>query len=202
MVGSNKLSVNNGNSTMAVSPDEVLKFWFEENGREQWFGKDEAFDDEIRRRFGEAAHQARDGKLERWVEAPRSCLALVILIDQFSRNLYRDSPLAWSADVHALAVAKLAVEKGYDAKLNNHERAFLYLPFMHSETLADQKHCVELVGEMVEGGDEFNQANYESALKHHDIITRFDRFPHRNDILRRECTVEELEYLKDQDASF
>ena len=187
---------------MTVSPDEVLKFWFEENGREEWFGKDPAFDDEIRRRFGAAARQARDGKLERWVEAPRSCLALIILIDQFSRNLYRESPLAWSADVHALAVAKLAVEKGYDAWLNSIERAFMYMPFMHSEAPADQERCVELVSNNADGGNEFNQDNYKSALKHRDIIDRFGRFPHRNDILGRACTAEELEFLNDPDSWF
>ena len=187
---------------MAINPDDVLKFWFEENSRDDWFGKANAFDDEIRRRFGEVTHQARDGKLERWVEAPRSCLALVILIDQFSRNIYRNSPLAWSADVHALAIAKLAVEKGYDAELNNHERAFLYLPFMHSEVLAEQERCVELVAPFADSEDEFNRANYESAIKHRDIIARFGRFPHRNEVLGRESSDEEIEFLKDPDSSF
>ena len=187
---------------MAVNPDDVLRFWFEENGREQWFGKEPAFDEQIRRRFAEAAHQARDGKLERWVEAPRTCLALIILIDQFSRNLYRGSPLAWSADDHALAVAKLAVEKGFDRELTSHEKAFLYLPFMHSEVLADQEHCVTLVQPLAEGDDEFNQANYDAALKHRDIIARFGRFPHRNGVLGRECTAEELEFLQQEDSSF
>lgn len=187
---------------MAINPDDVLRFWFEENGREQWFGKEDVFDDIIRRRFGVMAHRARDGKLERWVEAPRSCLALIILIDQFSRNLYRESPLAWSADVHALAIAKLAVEKGYDGDLNSYERAFLYMPFMHSEVLADQELCVALVGDLVEGGDQFNKDNYDSAIKHRDIIARFGRFPHRNEVLGRESTAEELEFLKDPDSSF
>ncbi len=187
---------------MTVNADDVLRFWFEENGRDQWFGKDEAFDDEIRTRFGEAAHQARDGKLERWVEAPRSCLALIILIDQFSRNLYRDSPLAWSADVHALAITKLALEKGYDAELNSHEKAFLYMPLMHSEVLANQERCVELVEKLADGGDEFNRDNYEFAVRHRDIIAQFGRFPHRNEVLGRESTAEELELLKDPDAHF
>ncbi|MDH3739794.1 MAG: DUF924 domain-containing protein [Alphaproteobacteria bacterium] len=186
----------------AVNPDDVLRFWFEENGRAQWFGKEPAFDDQIRRRFSETVHQARDGKLERWVEAPQTCLALVILIDQFSRNLYRESPLAWSADDHGLAVAKLAVEKGFDRELNSHEKAFLYLPFMHSETLADQERCVALVAPLVDGGDEFNKANYESAIKHRDIIARFGRFPHRNEVLGRESTPEELEFLQQDGSSF
>jgi uncharacterized protein (DUF924 family) len=187
---------------MTITPDEVLKFWFEENGRDQWFGKEPAFDDEIRHRFGELAHQARDGKLERWVEAPRSCLALIILIDQFSRNLYRDSPLAWSADVHALAITKLALEKGYDAELDKIEQAFMYLPLMHSEALADQERCVELTKKNADSGSEFNEKNYEAALQHRDIIARFGRFPHRNDILGRDSTAEELEFLQDPDSHF
>jgi uncharacterized protein (DUF924 family) len=187
---------------MTITPDDVLKFWFEENGREQWFGKEEAFDEEISNRFGELAHQARDGRLERWVEAPRSCLALIILIDQFSRNLYRNSPLAWSADVHALAIAKLALEKGYDAELDQTERVFMYLPFMHSEGLADQERSVELTKKNNEGGDAFNRKNYDSAIRHRDIIARFGRFPHRNEVLERESTAEEIEFLKEPDSSF
>ena len=187
---------------MTVTPHMVLKFWFEDNGQEQWFGKDLEFDAEIEQRFGEATHQARDGKLERWVETPRSCLALIILIDQFSRNLYRDSPLAWSADAHALAIAKLAVEKGYDLDLGPVERAFMYLPFMHSENLADQERCVDLTKKCAEVGDEFNKSNYEFAIKHRDVIASFGRFPHRNEILGRESTAEELEFLEDPEASF
>ena len=187
---------------MAINPEDVLSFWFEQNGRAQWFGGGEAFDDEIRRRFADTLHRARDGKLERWVEAPQSCLALVILIDQFSRNLFRQSPLAWSADVHALAIAKLAVEKGFDADLSSYQKAFLYLPFMHSETLADQDRCVDLVRAVLGGGDEFNQANYDSALRHREIIARFGRFPHRNEILGRESTEAELAFLQEPNSSF
>jgi len=187
---------------MAITPDDVLNFWFVENGRDQWFGKEEAFDDEIHRRFAEVARRARDGMLERWVEAPRSCLALILLIDQFSRNLYRQSPLAWSADVHALAIAKLALEKGYDVELDNIERAFMYLPFMHSEMLADQERSVELTEKNNDSGDEFNQANYDSAIRHRDIIARFGRFPHRNEVLERESTDEEIEFLKEPGSSF
>jgi len=187
---------------MAVTPEQVLKFWFEDNGREQWFGKEPAFDGEIRCLFGEAAHQARDGRLERWVEAPHSCLALIILIDQFSRNLYRGSPLAWSADAHALAIARLALEKGFDATLADVERAFLYLPFMHSEDLADQARCVALTAPFAGSGDEFLEANHKSAQKHRDIIARFGRFPHRNAVLGRTSTPEEVDFLKQPDSSF
>ena len=187
---------------MTVTPDEVLKFWFEEHGRDDWFGKDPAFDEAIRRRFGEATHAARDGKLERWVEAPRSCLALILLIDQFSRNIYRGSPLAWSADAHALAITRLALEKGYDAELNATEQAFMYLPLMHSERLADQERCVALTEPNADNGSEFNRKNYESALQHRDVIARFGRFPHRNELLGRDSTAEELAFLRDTDLAF
>lgn len=187
---------------MTITPDDVLNFWFVENGRDQWFGKEAAFDEEIESRFAEVSHRARDGKLERWVEAPRSCLALILLIDQFSRNLYRQSPLAWSADVHALAIARLALEKGYDEELDKIERAFMYLPFMHSEVLADQERSVALTEKNNDGANEFNQANYDSAIKHRDIIVRFGRFPHRNEVLERESTAEELEFLKEPGSSF
>ncbi len=187
---------------MAITPDDVLIFWFVENDRDQWFGKEEAFDEKIRNHFGELTHQARDGRLERWVEAPRSCLALIILIDQFSRNLYRELPLAWSADVHALAIARLALEKGFDEELDKTERVFMYLPFMHSEVLADQERSVELTKKNNDGGNEFNQKNYESAIRHRDIIARFGRFPHRNEVLGRESTTEELEFLEGPDSSF
>lgn len=187
---------------MTTTPDDVLRFWFEENGPEQWFAKDEAFDDEIRRRFGDALHQAREGKFERWVENARPCLALVILIDQFSRNLFRDSPLAWSADQHALALTNLALEKHFEDSLTGAEKVFLYLPLMHSEQLIDQDRCVELFEAMLEDGDDAFRLNHDYAIRHRDIIARFGRFPHRNEILGRESTPEEIELLKDPNASF
>lgn len=187
---------------MTTTPDEVLKFWFEESRRAQWFGKEPAFDAEIDRRFGALTHQARDGKLERWVETPRSCLALIILIDQFSRNLYRGSPLAWSADVHALAIAKLALEKGFDQELTRTERTFMYMPLMHSEDLADQERSFALTRKNSKGGDDFHRKNHESAVRHRDIIARFGRFPHRNEVLGRDSTTEELAFLEEPNSSF
>ncbi|MBO6784797.1 MAG: DUF924 domain-containing protein [Alphaproteobacteria bacterium] len=187
---------------MNVSADEVLAFWFDEAGRDAWFEKDEAFDETVRARFGEACHAARDGKLETWVESPRGCLALIILIDQFSRNIHRDSPLAWSADIHALALTKLAIDKGYDQKLGHAHRMFLYMPLMHSENLADQELSVEMFERLAQDGAENGETTVEFAERHRDIVARFGRFPHRNETLGRESTPEEEEFLKEPDSSF
>lgn len=187
---------------MGISPDDILTFWFDEAGPEQWFGKDPAFDDEIRERFGAVTHQARDGKLETWSDTPHGCLALIILIDQFSRNIHRGSPLTWSADVHGLALTRLALDKGYDAALDLAERKFLYMPLMHSEHLADQERSVELFRRLAEEGAENGEVTVDYAVRHRDIVARFGRFPHRNEILGRESTPEEIALLEDPDNSF
>ena len=185
---------------MAVTPEEVLKFWFEQNGREQWFGKEPAFDEEIRRRFGETAHLARDGKLERWVEAPHSCLALLILIDQFSRNLYRNDARAFAADPLALEAAREAIERGFDRSLLPVERQFVYLPFEHSESIEDQQRCCALMESLIDHPETADLLEW--ARKHLRIIERFGRFPHRNAALGRRSTPEELEYLSQPGAGF
>ncbi len=185
-----------------TDPEEVLAFWFEEAGPEKWFNKDEGFDEEIRERFSELSHKARDGKLESWVETPRGCLALIVLIDQFSRNIHRNSPLAWSADSHALALTKLAIDKGYDRALGLNERKFVYMPLMHSEVMADQDRCMEVFGKLADEGMENSERTMEAAARHREIIERFGRFPHRNDILGRESTPEEIEFLKEPNSSF
>ncbi len=187
---------------MDVSADEVLAFWFDESGPEQWFEQDDGFDETIRARFGEACHAARDGKLESWVETPRGCLALIILIDQFSRNIHRDSPLAWSADVHALALTKLAIEKGFDRQLDHAQRQFLYMPLMHSEMPDDQALSVELFRRLAEEGAENGQVAAEFAERHKEIIDRFGRYPHRNHILGRDSTPEEIAFLEEPNSSF
>lgn len=187
---------------MAIAPEDILTFWFEEAGPSKWFEKDEAFDAEIRERFGAVTHQARDGKLETWCESARGCLALIILIDQFSRNIHRGSPLTWSADAHGLALTRLALDKGYDAALTHTERKFLYMPLMHSEALADQKRSVELFRRLAEEGAENGDVTLDYAIRHRNIVAEYGRFPHRNEILGRESTPEEIELLKDPNASF
>lgn len=187
---------------MAITADDVLNFWFSETDSANWFERSDAFDQEVRERFGDAVEDARDGKLAAWNDAPRGCLAVIILIDQFSRNIHRDSPLAWSADAAGLASAKLALARGHDQALDHNERKFLYMPLMHSEDLADQERCVELFRGLADEGAEDGEIAHDFAVRHRDIIARFGRFPHRNDVLGRESTPEEVAFLKEPNSSF
>lgn len=187
---------------MTMSPEDILTYWFEEAGPDKWFEKSDDFDAEIVERFAATCHDARDGKLVTWSEAPRGCLALIILIDQFSRNIHRDSPLAWSADAHALALTKLALDKQFDERLELHERKFLYMPLMHSETLVDQDLSVSVFQKLADAGTEGGENTAHYAVLHRDIVARFGRFPHRNAILGRESSEEEVSFLKEPGSSF
>jgi uncharacterized protein (DUF924 family) len=167
---------------------EIVAFW-REAGPDKWFAKDDAFDAEIRRRFLEAQRTAAAGALSAWEATPEGVYALLILLDQFPRNLYRGTPEAFASDALAVAVAKRALARGFDARFDNPERRFFYMPFMHSEDLADQERCIELSRA---SGDE-DSTKY--AIIHRDIIRDFGRFPHRNDVLGRETTQEERAFL-------
>ncbi len=180
-----------GNTTTTnAGPETVLTFW-EEAGHDRWFQKDADFDAEIRSRFSAIHHAARIGRLDHWNQTPHGALALVILLDQFSRNIFRDDPKAFENDMRALGIAHEAIRKGFDGKIAMPLRLFFYLPFEHSEQSHDQDECIRLVEKT---GD-------EEALKwakvHADIIARFGRFPHRNKILGRESTPAEDAFLKD-----
>ena len=176
--------------------DEVLAFWFEELTPDDWFGGGEAVDDRIRERFL-ALHEAlRDDVPESWRETARGMLAAVIALDQFPRNMYRGDPRAFAADPTALALATEAVERGLDQAMSTDERKFLYLPFEHSEDPEVQAQSVELFASL----DEEDTLGY--ALRHKEIIDRFGRFPHRNEVLGRASTPEEIEFLKEPDSSF
>ena len=189
-------------ATKSMTADEVLEFWFHETDPENWFERSDAFDQIIRDRFCEAVEAARGGGLSDWHDTPRGCLAVIILIDQLSRNIYRDSPLAWSADDVGLACAKRAIAHAYDVDLGLDERKFLYMPLMHSETLDDQEQCVELFRTLAAEGADDGDVSLEFAIRHRDIIARFGRFPHRNEILGRESTPEEIEFLKEPNSAF
>lgn len=182
-----------------VTADEVLDFWFRETDREDWFERSDGFDQVIRDRFAQAVETARAGGYAGWCDTPRGSLAVIILIDQFSRNIYRDSPRAWSADDVALSCTKRAIARAYDADLGIEERKFLYMPLMHSEVLADQEQCVELFGRLATDAD---HVSLEFAIRHRDIVARFGRFPHRNEILGRESTAEERAFLEEPNSSF
>ena len=172
--------------------DEVLKFWFERD-RKAWFEKNPAFDEEIRQRFLPHYELGAAGMLGAWKEAPGSCLALVVLLDQFPRNMFRDSARAFAADPLARDAACTILDQGWDQAMTPDERMFAYLPFEHSEALQDQ----ELSLKLFEGN-----ANFEWARKHWEIIRRFGRFPHRNAALGRESTFEEIEFLGQPGSSF
>ena len=181
----------------AAGIDDVLQFWFEETAYEQRFKKDPAVDAAIRARFGALAARAEAGGCADWASNAEGALALLILLDQFSRNLHRDSPRAFACDGMARAVAEQALERGFDLAFPTERRVFFYLPFEHSEDLADQERCCRLVHERI------GEANYiDYAERHRDVIARFGRFPHRNRVMGRQCTPEEEDYLSQPGAGF
>lgn len=187
-----------GRPSQMTNPHDVLDFWLAPATRERWFDKDPEFDAEIRQAF-EAAHKdAAAGRFDRWQETAEGALALVILLDQMPRNMYRDTPKAFATDPKAREVAKAAIAHGFDLTVTDQDnRMLFYLPLEHSEDIADQQRCVDLVRERC-ADTEF----VRYAVAHKDIIDRFGRFPHRNAILGRPNTPEEEEYLKDPDAGF
>ncbi len=186
-----------------MKPAEVLEFWFGPQpgaSRREWFVKDAAFDEAIRSRFGDVREAALAGRLEAWRDEPQSMLALVVVLDQFSRNLFRNDARAFAGDPQALACANLALERGDDEQLLPVQRQFLYLPFEHSEVLADQERAVALM----QGLEEYPETKglTEWAEKHRVIVARFGRFPHRNAALGRASTAEELDFLTRPGSSF
>ena len=186
---------------------EVLAFWFGEPGspvhgkpREPWFRKDDTFDEEIRRRFLALHASAALGELEGWRDDPDSLLALVIVLDQFSRNLYRDDPRAFSQDAQALACAQLMISRGWDAARLPVERQFAYLPFEHAEDPAMQERSLTLFSALEAFPETRGLVPW--AEKHRAIVRRFGRFPHRNAALGRESTAEEIAFLKEPGSGF
>jgi uncharacterized protein (DUF924 family) len=170
------------------APDAVISLW-REAGPEKWFSKDEALDAEIRRRFLASYEAAAAGRLIDWEESADGALALVLLLDQFPRNMFRASARTYWADPLARAVADRALARGYDREVPKELRSFFFLPFMHSEHIADQERCVALYRA---AGD---QEGLKYAEEHADIVRRFGRFPHRNEVLGRTTTAEEQAFL-------
>jgi uncharacterized protein (DUF924 family) len=175
---------------------DVLKFWFEDITPDKWWAVDEAFDQHIRQRFLPLLEQAKHGELFTWRSQPNGRLAEVIILDQFSRNIYRGSPTAFAQDGIALVLAQEAIAVRADRALSPIERSFLYLPFMHSES--------QIIHEWAERlyRDNGLADNYDFELRHKAIIDRFGRYPHRNSVLGRESTEEELEFLKQPGSGF
>ncbi len=184
---------------------EVLDFWFGREGepgygefREEWFTKDPEFDRQVRDRFEALYEAAAAGDLDDWKEEARSCLALVILLDQFPRNMFRGDPRSYATDHKAQQTAEYALDHALDRELPEFQRTFLYMPFMHSEDLEHQRRSVELFRRL--GGSDSDSTSY--AVRHMEIIERFGRFPHRNEILGRQTTPEEAEFLTQPGSSF
>ena len=175
-----------------TGPAEVLSFWLDEIGPEGWYKQDDALDATIRDRFHDTWLRSRDGALSLWLTYPSGALAYVILTDQFPRNMFRGDAMAFSSDKVALAVAKSAIDKGWDLKIDEPARQFFYLPLMHSENLCDQDRCVRLMYErMPEHGTE----NLLHARAHREVIRQFGRFPYRNPALDRSMTQLEQSYV-------
>ncbi len=179
-----------------ATPAEILQFWFGELSTKDWFRKDVALDERIATRFRDTYQALSERVPDDWPASPEGCLAAVIVLDQFPRNMFRNDKRSFATDAAALALSKRAISAGFDAKLDADRRAFLYMPFQHAEDVADQAQSVELfeaLGKPVER---------DFAARHKAIIDRFGRFPHRNAILGRDSTAEEIAFLKQPGSSF
>jgi len=188
--------------------EAVLDFWFGAmesptygSNRVEWFRKDAAFDASIRDRFGALIERALRGELEDWASAPRGALAQVIVLDQFTRNVFRGTPRAFAGDARALQAARAIVGARQDEALPAFQRAFAYLPFEHAEGIEIQHECVRLYTRLA-ALDPQQESGLDYAERHRAIIERFGRFPHRNGILGRQSMPEEIEFLKTPGSGF
>ncbi len=179
-----------------MTPQQVLSFWFEQSTPAQWFEKDERFDQQIQQQFGKLHTSVAAAEAVNWRSSSEGRLAEIIVLDQFSRNLYRDQATAFAYDSMALVLAQEAIAQGADQPLSPVQRSFLYMPFMHSESRIIHEKALAL----------FTQLGNENNLKfeklHKAIIDRFGRYPHRNAVLGRISTPEELEFLQQPNSSF
>jgi uncharacterized protein (DUF924 family) len=189
------------------TPQAVLDFWFGAEGtpergrpRDVWFKKSVAFDHSVRSRFLQTYERAAARELDAWGDAPQTLLALIIVLDQFPRNMFRGDARAFATDAQALAAAERMVARGWDAQLAPIERSFAYLPYEHAEDLAMQERSLELFNRLADETGSADAAQW--AQKHHAVIARFGRFPHRNRILARSSTPEEIEFLAQPGSSF
>ncbi len=193
-------------SPSAEDAERLLAFWFGtrddsewDAGRAVWFQPRHAFDRACANYLG-LYEAAREGALEGWKAAPRTCLALIVALDQLPRNLFRNDPRSYATDAKALEVARHAIARGLDRYLRAVERTFVYLPYEHSEDIAVQRSCVVLMGQL--GYHPRGVRAFASAIQHLRIVERFGRFPHRNAILGRPSTPEEVEFLTRPGSSF
>ncbi len=181
--------------TTRVDATEVINFWFEEIESSRWFKKDDAFDELLRERFLSVHESATKAELFWWRDTAKGRLAEIIVLDQFSRNMFRDQPQSFAFDGLALCLAQEAIAAGADAELGDRERPFMYMPYMHSESVEIHEVAVTLFARLKTGG------NLEYEKRHKAIIDRFGRYPHRNELLNRPSTPEEMVFLKEQRGS-
>ena len=197
-----------------MTPDDVLQFWLGPHATDadsfgkkirRWFFTDKALDAEIRTRFGDDVQRARDGALDDWAKTPRGRLALIVLLDQFTRNLHRGTPRAYENDARALALAEAGLDNHDDAELSFEEKMFLYMPLAHSEDVSRQERHLALIVAAANAAPPALQQAYAGATAHAksylDQIRRFGRFPHRNAVLGRTCTQEEMAFLDSPSTS-
>ena len=175
----------------------ILVFWFEEITPEFWFKKEPLFDDMLKQKFGRIMEKALAGQLDKWAQNKNGRLALILLLDQMTRNIFRNTPKAFSGDDIACALSLKSVADGFlETEKNIHKRQFFLMPMMHSEDLEIQKQSLPLFKTLTSAN------TYDYAVRHHDIIERFGRFPHRNKILNRPSSEEEVTFLAQQGSSF
>ena len=175
---------------------DILDFWFSPETQPNWFAKSDQFDQSLKEKFGDILEQASRAELWSWRKNADGRLAEILVLDQFSRNIFRDTPRAFAQDSLALALAQEAISQNLDKQLSPEQRSFLYMPFMHSESKLIHEFALKLFQRLG------NPENLEYEIKHKIIIDRFGRYPHRNQILGRESTEEELSFLTQPDSSF
>ena len=183
-------------SKLIVTKEDIITFWFEEISPEQWFKKDKEFDAMLLERAGTTVIKALNGQLDRWSKTSTGSVSLVILLDQFTRNIFRDTPKAFSGDEMALVLCQKSINSKWFSELSMTFKQFLLMPMMHSEDISIQEKSLPLFKQHA------NNRTYEFAVKHRDIIAKFGRFPHRNQILNRPSTEEELMFLNEPGSSF
>lgn len=189
-----------------TTPRDILAFWFSPRARTLWFEKDKDFDEQIRMRFGAAVHEAQQGGFDSWRQSPEGVLALLLLLDQFSRNIHRGTAKAFLGDARCRDVAACAIEQGFDRRFGFEERCFFYLPFEHSEALGDQDRAVALFTMLLDQAPAEHRETAAGLLdyahRHRNVIQRFGRFPHRNAALGRSTTEAEAAFLKEPGSAF
>jgi uncharacterized protein (DUF924 family) len=190
----NTSSTDNSITAESMTPESILEYWYSDRIKKHWFNSTEELDKEIKKQYEPVWKAAIRGEFNEWKDSAEGCLALAIIFDQFPLNMFRGDVKSFSTETMAIKVSKLAIEKGFDQEIEKDKVAFLYMPLMHSENMDDQNLSVSL----------FEKAGLEENAKfarhHRGIIEKFGRFPHRNEILQRDSTQDEVDYLNSDEA--